>query len=111
MPAAQEEHPFDGPTWIDRVVLPFVREPILWPILLVVIGHAAAFGAPMLLMGVRDRSLPALGAAALLAVMSVGGIRAERRLRGHIGAFSAILLSTWALSLACAWIAHRYEIF
>ncbi|MEM7411539.1 MAG: hypothetical protein AAF430_15005 [Myxococcota bacterium] len=100
--------PFRGEGWIDRLVLPFVREPTLWPIGLVLLGHAIAFLAPLLVLAVRDRAwLAALGVL-VTATLSVLALRREQRLTGGFGAWAAVTGATWALSIAGAVVAARW---
>lgn len=103
------EDPFEAASRVDRWILVFVREPTLWPVLLVVIGHAVALVGPLFLWAIRDgRSGPAV-TLVLLAALSVAGIVWELRRRGP-GALTGLLLSTWTLSAAAAVAANRYEL-
>jgi hypothetical protein len=97
--------------WVERWLMPFVYEPTLWPVLLVLVGHAAAFGTALLLLGLRDRSPPALLALVLLAVMSVQVLRYELACRGRPAALSGVLGAGWLVSGALAWVADRYDVF
>ena len=96
---------------MKRWVLPFVEDPLLWPVLLVVIGHAVALVTPVLLLAVRDRRIPAMGALALLVGLSVSVVSGDLRRRGRPAAPSVFVLVTWALSGAAAVAAHRYALF
>jgi hypothetical protein len=52
MPSSDEsgsEREPTGELWVDRWILPAVRESTLFPLLLVVVGHVVAFIAPALL--------------------------------------------------------------
>lgn len=97
--------------FVERWLLPFVVEPTLWPILLVLMGHAAAFGTALLLLGVRDHNPAALLALALLTGMSLQVLRYERACRGRPAAFSGVVGATWLLSGVLAWLADRYGVF
>ena len=55
--------------WIDRFILPFVREPTLWPVLIVLIAHAVAFLGPAMLFAVRDQGRGSIAVLALLAAL------------------------------------------
>jgi hypothetical protein len=101
----------EGASRLERWVLPYLREPTLWPVLLVVMGHAAAFLAPMMLLGLRDRRGPALAALLGAAGLTGAGVRAESRAVGRPGAFSVALAATWLLAAGAAVAAHRYKIF
>ncbi len=104
------EDPFDRPHWLDRYVLVFVRESTLWPVALVVIGHAVAFLGPLMLWSVRDGQRLATVTLVLLALLSLAAMAWELRRRGP-GALNGLLGSTWALSVAAAVIADRHGFF
>ena len=73
--------------WVDRYLLPAVREFTLFPLLLVVIGHVVAFIAPALLFALRDRSFGAMLALFAMGVLTVQCVRFEvaRHGRPEIG--------------------------
>jgi hypothetical protein len=97
--------------WAERWLLPFVRDSTLWPVLLVVIAHAAAFLAPALLLALRDRRIPAQAALLLLAAFTINGVWGEIRRRGRVGALNVVVLCIWLLSAVLAVVADRYGIF
>jgi hypothetical protein len=107
---SEPRDPFAGPTWIDRAVLPFVRESTLWPIAIIIVGHAIAFLAPLLLLAIRDARTPAVVALVLLLGGTGLGVRSEARSRG-LGAFTGLLTATWALSAIGAVYADRSGLF
>jgi hypothetical protein len=72
------EDPEANLPFAERWIAPFFREPMLWPVGIVLIAHAVAFLAPVLLFSVRDRKLGALAALALLLVMSGSAARAGK---------------------------------
>ena len=92
---------------VDRWIMPFFHEPTLWPVLLVVIGHAMAGLAPLMLAAVRDGSAWAEGLVFAFAALSLGVAVYEVRRRGRPGALSACMAVTWVLSVALAWVANR----
>jgi hypothetical protein len=100
-----------GELWVDRWILPAVRESTLFPLLLVVIGHVAAFVAPALLFAVRDRQLGAQVGVLALIVLTSGCVRFEIRRHRRPDLLSLILLATWLLSGAAAWACDRYGLF
>jgi hypothetical protein len=109
--SAPEPPPEESGDWVDRYFLPFVREPTLWPVLIVVIGHAAAFITPVILIGVRDRGVFALAALLAVAGLSLSVVRFELRERGGIGGLTAVLAAVWITSAALAWVADATGIF
>jgi len=106
-PEAEPIDAFDGPTKVDRWILVFVREPTLWPVLIVVVGHALALLAPLYLSALRDGNALAAGALVALAAPCVWGVVWEIRDRG-VGALTGLLLTTWVLSGVCAVAADHH---
>jgi len=100
---------FEAASRVDRWLLVFVRESTLWPVLLVLIGHAVALVAPLLLWAIRDGERGPAWALALLGLPSALGVAWELRHRGP-GALTGLLLSTWGLSIAAAIAADRYDL-
>lgn len=97
--------------WVDRFILVFVHESMLWPILVVIIGHVVVFTAPALLLAMRDRRASAFAALLLLAFFSVQIVRFDLRRSGRLAALSALVSVVWVLSVAVAWVAHKTGIF
>lgn len=88
-----------------------LRESTLWPVWLVMVGHAAAFGAVVLLLGARDRNPAALAALALLVLGSLARGAARLREGRGPGPVEGLIAAVWILSAGTAWIAHRYGVF
>jgi hypothetical protein len=110
---SEPRNPHDGDDvpahWFDRWIRPYAAESTLWPVLLVVLAHIAAFVAPAVLFAVRDRSLPAMAALAILIVASGRAVMvdlAERRL----GLITALVATSWGLTLTFAFYAHRWNL-
>jgi len=103
--------PFRGPAWSDRWILPFVREPTLWPVGLVLVAHVVVFLAPLLLLAVRDGRSSAAATLAATALASAWAAGREWRRRGRPGAFGALLGGLWLLSGAGAVLAHHAGLF
>jgi len=99
------------PPWVERFVLVFVRESTLWPVMLVLVGHAAAFLGMAMLLGLRDRRLPALLLLALLMVGTLQAVRIEVAGERRPGALTGLLAGIWVSSAGLAWIAHHYGVF
>ncbi len=95
----------------DRYLLVFVREPTLWPVLIVVLCHVAVFVAPVLLLGLRDGQRSALGVLALLVVATLMGSGPEIRRRRRPGAVTGLFAASWVLSVFVAFVANRYGVF
>jgi len=93
---------------VERHILPFIQESTLWPVLLVVIGHAGVVIALAILMAVLDRNPIAWLALAALAVLSLRVPAYEVNRWRRPGALSAIALSVWLLAAGLAAVAHHY---
>ena len=106
MPPEPQCEPSDR-DWVDRFILPFVREPTLWPVLIVLIAHAVAFIGPALLFAVRDGGRGWAAALALLALLSLAVVRFEWRRDQRLAALSAVTAVTWLGSVAFAYVSHR----
>jgi hypothetical protein len=97
--------------WVDRFILPFIRESTLWPVLIVLVAHAVAFIGPALLFAVRDDSRASQVVIALLLLSSALVIRFEWRRDHHLAALTTTTAITWLASLAFAYLSHRTHIF
>ena len=106
--AEAAETPF--PDWVDRWVIPFAGESIMWPILAAVVGHLATLLALVVLVAWRQ-PLPfglfglvlALFITARLAWVELGFYRRPRHL-------TWFLVGTWVLAVVIAWGGARLEI-
>jgi predicted MFS family arabinose efflux permease len=105
-PDAEERLPF-----AERWIAPFVREPLLWPVALVIVAHAVAFLAPVFLLGLRDRRISALGALAGITFLSGAAVRAELARRHKPGVVCGLVAVIWIFAAAAAFAAHRTGIF
>jgi hypothetical protein len=109
--ARQDAEPDPNLPFAERWIAPFVREPLLWPVAVVIIAHAVAFLAPVLLLGVRDRRISALGALAGILVLSGSAVRGELARRHKPGVVCGILGVIWVFAIATAFVADRTGIF
>jgi len=110
MYAAPEPEPAPR-DWVDRFILPFVREPTLWPVLIVLIAHAVAFIGPAMLFAARDGSRASWVVLALLAALSGLVIRFEWRRDQRLASLTGVTAVTWLGSAGFAWISGRTGIF
>jgi hypothetical protein len=108
----QTDEPRRGPEgpFLERWVLPYLRDSTLWPILLVLVAHVVAFLAPLILWAARDGGAASLATVGAFAALTGAGFWLERRQRGGIGAFSALLVCTWLLAGALAAVGHHTAI-
>lgn len=105
------KEPEEGVDRVERYVMPFVREPTLWPVLIVLLAHAAAFVAPAMIFAVRDEGRGSAVVLLVLALLSAAVVRFEVRRRGRPASLTAVLGVTWALSVALAVVADRAGLF
>lgn len=97
------------PDRFERWVLPYLRDSALWPVLLVLLAHAALIVAPFLLLAFRDRDLRGLVGCAVFTGATLHGLRLASR-NGHLRPTAGLLLATWVLSAATAWFGARWQI-
>ena len=100
-----------GELWVDRWILPALRDTALLPIVLVVAGHLVAFVAPMLIFALRDRKIGAQMAVLGLMVLTYGCVRFEIRRHGRPGLLSGWIGGTWIAALAAGWVCNHYSLF
>lgn len=110
-PGERREDAEEQGDWVDRFVLVFVRESMLWPVLIVIIGHAVVFVAPVMLFAVRERRPAALIVFAGLCWGTLSLLRFDKRRSGKLSQLSALAGATWVLALLTAVVAHRTGIF
>lgn len=101
----------EDPEGVDLWVMPYLLDPGLRPILIVVMAHVVAFTAPVLLLATRDRSPGPIIATLVLMILSYRGLRFEKRARGAYGAISIALGITWIFAGIAAWFANDMGIF
>jgi hypothetical protein len=97
--------------FLDLVIVPLVRDSMLWPILGVFVGHLVTGLSFALVFGMVERRLAALVALAFAVFLTWNGVRLELRVRKRPGALVGILAATWSLSIAVAFIGHHYGVF
>ena len=98
---------FRGVSRLERAVLPFLREPTLWPVFLVMLAHVLLVLAPLLVLAFRDAHAGSITALVVFSAASVFGIRLEVRDRGRPGLLAILVFTIWAISGACAWACAR----
>ena len=95
---------------IERVLGEMVAEPMLRTVLLVLVAHAGAFLAPVMLRGLRDGSLPGMAGLALLLGLTLAGLLRDWRAR-RLRALTGCVLASWTLGVGFAFLAIRYDIW
>ena len=83
-------------------MLPYVREPALWPVALAVLGHVVVVLAPLMLAVHRVGSWLAAAALGGIAALTLVPVVHEVRVHGRPGAVFVALALTWVVSVAAA---------
>jgi hypothetical protein len=104
-----EVNPANDPI-VERVVMPFLRESTLWPVLIVLVADVALAIAMVLLLALRDRRIASMGALAGLVGLTVAAVSKELR-RGRPGVLCGLALVSWLLGAALAAVADHYGVF
>lgn len=79
----------------------YLRDPTLWPVLIVAVAIFVTLGTAALLTALRDRNL--FASLALLVLAGVSADAATREIRGRgFGPISGALLVLWGLSAGAA---------
>lgn len=102
---------FRGNSRLERVVLPFVREQTLWPVLATVVIHVIALAAPLLVLCVRDRHAWASAGVTALALATAAAAASEIRDRGRPASICVLLGVVWLLTGAASLAAVRLGMF
>ena len=102
---------FRGASRVERALLPFLREPTLWPVLGAVLVHVVALVAPVMVIVWRDPvpGWPLVGVSTL-ALLSAGGIATELREHRRLGPLCGLIAATWTLCGSAAWAGARIGI-
>ena len=95
---------------VDAALLHYVRDPALWPVLMVLVLVAATLGACLLLFAAVERNLFALTALVLLVLMSAHAIEGDVRKR-RFGVAPRVVVALWAVSAALAAGIHALGVF
>ena len=95
---------------IERLIRTMWAESLLGPLLVVILGHLVAFLVPAIVLGFRDRSLPALAAIAILLVASGAALHRDWRRYRRPGPIGTTVLIVWALAAPVSWAAARYGV-
>ena len=98
---------FRGNSRLERAVLPFVREPTLWPVLVTVMVHIVALAAPLLVLSLRDRHAWATAGVVAFVLATAVAVQAEIRDRRRPASICALLGVVWVLCGAASLAAVR----
>lgn len=106
-----EKPPPGWPAWMEDWVIPYVREPALWPVLLALLGHVVVAIAPMLLAAWRTREPWAFVGLAAMVALSAWLVGFELRRFHRPRGVTAVVVGTWLCSVGLAWLADRTGTF
>lgn len=101
-PAASAEGRW--PVWVETWVLPYVREPVLWPVLIAILGHVVVLFALGALNVWRGESWTA---AVLSVAFTVGSVGWEYRVMRRPGPIAAWIALTWLVSIGLVVLSVR----
>ena len=85
------------PNPVDETILYFLKEPTLWPVLLVVLFSVGAFLGTVLLVAIQQRGLFAIVAICALVLGSLFALDRDIRAR-TLSPSSILVLGLWAAS-------------
>jgi hypothetical protein len=108
-PSSSNDEPAES--LADRWIAPFVTEPLLWPVAAVILAHAIAFLAPVLLLALRDRRTAPIGALTGIVLLTGAAVRSELERKRKPGVVCALLATIWVFAVIAAYAAHRTGIF
>ncbi len=108
------ETPIDPTDWSARAaefLLPYLQDPLLWPVTFSFFAHASVVLAPLFLHIARGFAPASLGVVGLLGLGTFRLVQAERRTNGRMGTLTWVLVATWLLGVFLAWVADRYGVY
>ncbi len=89
--------PLEG-DFLDKWVLPYLKEPALWPVAFAIVGHIDTVLVLIILETVRNLHPVTTAALLILIGLSVQAGFSERRSKGKFGALSVLLGVVWGSS-------------
>ena len=98
------------PPFIASWLLPYLKEPALWPVALAVLGHVVVVLVPLLLAVARVGSGWAAACLGVAAALSLLPVRWELRAEGRPAGATAVVVGVWLTSLLTAAAADRWGI-
>ena len=105
---AQDDRADQSPTF-ERFIMHYFENSTLWPIVVVVVGHAVALASFALLFAVRERKPSGIVGTVVLLYASFLALRWEYQKHGHLGIITVLLDITWILSALTAYFGHLYK--
>ncbi len=96
---------------VEGVIRTLLGDSTLQPLFVVILGHVVAFLAPVVVLALRDRSVFALAALAIMLVASVSALWRDWQQYRRPGPIGGTLLIVWVLTAGAAGAAAHYGIF
>ena len=109
--ASTEPASIGWPPALQRHLLPYVRDPLLWPVTFSVLAHGSVVLAPLFLHIVRGFAPASLAVTALLGAATFKVSSLEWRALRRPGAVTVLLALTWLGGVAVAWLADRHGLY
>lgn len=94
--------PSAWPQFVQTWVLPYIREPMLWPVLIAVLGHVVLLVALDMLAVYRSGDAGAVVMLVLMMAATIYLVVREVRIVGRPAGVSATLVLSWLASVASA---------
>lgn len=92
-------------------VMPYLEDPALGPVLVVIVIHVAVFMVPVILFAVVDHSIPAMATNVWIIFLSYKLLRADVAHNSRLGKISWLLIGTWLLSFIAAYASVMTGLF
>jgi hypothetical protein len=110
-PSVDPEAPVGPDTWIERFVLPYFTESMLWPVLVALLGHVVVVLALPMAQAWRTRSLVWVAVVFLLAAISFWPVQSELGRKRRPGAVSVAIGGTWLAAAIVAALGVYTDVF
>jgi len=98
-----EPTPSAWPPFLAQWVVPYLKEPSLWPVAMALLGHVVVVLAPLMLMVKRSGSWWAGAGLCVAAAVSAWAVRCEWLDDGGPRSVAVATACVWLLSVAAAW--------
>jgi hypothetical protein len=92
---------------MEQWLLPYLREPVLWPVLVALLGHVVVGLAPLMLTVWRTGNSTAIFLLSVLLLGTAGLVGFEGVRFHRPGAVTLACVLTWLSGGALAWLGER----
>ncbi len=108
---AAVDAPSGWPPFFEKYVLPYARDPLLWPVTFAVLAHGSVVLAPLFLHMARGFAPASILASALIGAGTIKVMTFEWRAIRRPGAVTALLALTWLGGVGLAWLANEHGVY